>query len=350
MALRLKRLRDQTIVITGATTGIGLATARLAATHGARLVLAARNENALRLLVDEIRQVGGDAVHVVADVGDAEQVRDIARTARERFGGFDTWINNAGASIFGRILDIKPEDHRRLFETNYWGVVHGSLEAARHFEGRRERYGGVIINLGSVVSDRALPIQGMYSASKHAVKGFTDALRMELEEAGAPIAVTLVKPSSIATPFPEHAENYMDEEPTLPPSLYDPKVAARAILRCAAVPKRDVYIGGGGRLLAALGRCAPRLADRIMEATVVRQQKSGRPEHRHHFALNSPATDLRERAHFSHHVSKSSIYTRATLHPALTATLMLATALGVAAFRDRTKTHKPRYRRLRHRR
>lgn len=350
MALRLKKLREQIIVITGATTGIGLATARLAASRGAKLVLAARDENALRQLVDEIDQAGGDAVHVVADVGDAEQVRDIARTARERFGTFDTWINNAGASIFGRMLDIKPEDHRRLFETNYWGVVHGSLEAARHFEGRRERCGGVIINLGSVVSDRALPIQGMYSASKHAVKGFTDALRMELEEAGAPVAVTLIKPSSIATPFPQHAENYLEEEPTLPPSLYDPKVVARAILHCAEVPKRDVYVGGGGKLIAALGQYAPRLADRLMEATMVRQQKSGRPEHRHRFALHDPATDLRERARYGHHVSKSSIYTRATLHPALTATLIAGTLFGITALTGRAKTHKPRYRRLRHRR
>ncbi|HET8790652.1 MAG TPA: SDR family oxidoreductase [Modicisalibacter sp.] len=348
MALHLKKIKDQIIVITGATTGIGLATTRMAAARGAKLVLAARDENALLQLAEEIRQAGGDAVHVVADVGDAEQVRDIARTARERYGGFDTWINNAGASIFGKMLEVKPEDHRRLFETNYWGVVHGSLEAARHFEGRRERYGGVIINLGSVVSDRALPVQGMYSASKHAVKGFTDAFRMELEESGAPIAVTLIKPSSIATPFPQHAENYMDEEPTLPPSLYDPKVVARAILHCAEVPKRDVYIGGGGRLITLLGHYAPRLTDRIMEATIFRQQRSGQAERRHRFSLHDPATDLRERAKYPHHVSKSSVYTKASLHPLVTATLIAGAALGVAAFSGRSKVHKPRYRRRRH--
>src|SRR5439155_6660231 len=115
------------------------------------------------------------------------------------------------------------EDHQRLMQTNFWGVVHGSTVAARHL---RERGGGAIINLGSIVSDRAIPLQGMYSASKHAVKGYTDALRMELEEEGAPIAVTLVKPAGINTPFPRHAKNYMEREATLPPPVYAPEVVA----------------------------------------------------------------------------------------------------------------------------
>ncbi len=337
MALPLKRLKDQTIVITGATTGIGLATARLAAEHGARLMLAARDENALRELSEEIQRQGGEAAYAVADVGKEEEVHNIARIAIERFGGFDTWLNNAGASIFGNMLDIKPEDHRRLFETNYWGVVNGSLEAARHLRERKGKYGGAIINLGSVVSDRALPIQGMYSASKQAVKGFTDAFRMELEAAGAPIAVTLVKPSSIATPFTEHAENYMDEEPNLPPPLYDPQVVARSILHCAEQPRRDIYVGAGGKMIAALGQYAPRLADKIMAATIIRQQKSGRPEHRQHFALREPAADRKETTHYPTHVAKSSIYTESSLHPVLTTTLVAGAVLGVAALAKRRR-------------
>ncbi|MHB0775953.1 SDR family oxidoreductase [Halomonas sp. WWR20] len=331
MAVRFKKLEDQTLVITGATTGIGLTTARMAAQSGARLVLAARDENSLRQLVDEIHQTGGEAVYVVADVGKQLQVSDIASTAIEYFGGFDTWINNAGVSIFGPMLDVAPEDHQRLFETNFWGVVYGSLEAARYFSEQHGEHGGVIINLGSVASDRAIPMQGMYSASKHAVKGFTDALRMELEDMGAPVAVSLIKPGSIATPFAEHAKNIMTEEPTLPPPLYDPSIVARSILHCAESPKRDVYVGGGGKLITLLGNCAPRLADKLMESQMIGQQKLDRPEHRYRFSLHEPATDMRERAEYPNRVHTSSPYTSAALHPALKTALFAGAALGIVA-------------------
>jgi len=132
MKVRLKPLQDQVIVLTGASSGIGLTTARMAARRGARLVLAARNGAALQQLAEEIQQNGGQAVPVIADVGNEAEVREIARVAQERFGGFDTWINNAGGGIFGRLTEVSTADHRRLFETNFWGVVYGSLEAARH--------------------------------------------------------------------------------------------------------------------------------------------------------------------------------------------------------------------------
>ncbi|RUR36494.1 SDR family oxidoreductase [Vreelandella populi] len=335
MALHLKNLEKQTVIITGATSGIGLATARMAAEHGARLVLAARDENTLRKLCDEINLAGGEAVHVAVDVGDKAQVQRITQTAIDTFGGFDTWINNAGVSLFGNLLDVDEEDCRRLFDTTYWGVVYGSLEAARHLGKRRDGYAGAIINLGSIASDQAMPYQGMYSAAKHAVKGFTDALRMELEHVGAPISVTLIKPATIATPFPEHAGNVMDTEPTLPPPLYEPRIVARSILYCSEHPRRDMYVGGGGRLMAALGHCAPRLMDKIMSAKIVGLQKTDKPEHRRHFALQEPATDMRERAPYSRHVAKTSLYTNASMHPVLTTTVLAGALIGFVALTGR---------------
>src|SRR5262245_50828949 len=136
MAVYLKKLEDQVMVITGASSGIGLATARTAAKRGARLVLVARNEDALRALAGEIHRDGGEAIYVVADVGNEVEVENVARTAVEQFGDFDTWVNDAGISVYGRLLEVTIEDHRRLFETNFWGVVYGSLEAARHFRRR----------------------------------------------------------------------------------------------------------------------------------------------------------------------------------------------------------------------
>ncbi|QTP56300.1 SDR family oxidoreductase [Billgrantia sulfidoxydans] len=330
MALALKRLEDQILVITGATSGIGLATARRAADRGARLVVAARDGSALTALVDELRQRGADATYAEVDVGDPDQVRALASTAIQRFGGFDTWINNAGVSLFGYLTDQPLDDQRRLFETDFWGVVHGSLEAARHFGLRTDTHGGAIINLGSVVSDRAIPLQGMYSASKHAVKGFTDALRMELEELGAPVSVTLVKPGSIATPFPHHAGNRMDVEPTLPPPLYEPNVVAEAILHCAEHPRRDIRVGGASKGIAMLGQLAPRLADRIMRRSMIPRQQSDQPP-QGIGGLHRPAPGVWQRAEFEHPVARRSRYTQAAMHPALTATAIVGAVLGVAA-------------------
>src|SRR5437868_737988 len=148
MDVQLKKLNEQVVVITGASSGIGLTTARMAAKRGARLVLAARNEEALRQLTDEINRGGGQAAFVTADVGNEDDVRRIARTAVERFGGFDTWVNDAGVGIYGRLLDVSTADMRRLFDTNFWGVVYGSLEAARHLRQRGGPDGGAIINIG----------------------------------------------------------------------------------------------------------------------------------------------------------------------------------------------------------
>jgi short-subunit dehydrogenase len=324
--LHLKPLREQVLVITGASSGIGLTTARLAAQRGARLVLAARSEQALRQLEEEINTAGGEALAVIADVGKEEDVRHIADAAMTRFGGFDTWINDASVSIYGKLADVPIEEHRRLFETNFWGMVYGSLIAARELRSR----GGALINVGSTVSDRAIPLQGMYSASKHAVKGFTDALRMELEAEDAPVSVTLIKPGSINTPFPRHAKNYMEREATLPPPVYAPDVAARTILYCCEHPERDVFVGAGGKMVSASGTYAPRLTDRMMERNLFDMQQKDAPPSRRD-SLFAPSEDLAERGDYEGHVMESSVYTKASLHPWITGALMIGAGLAAAA-------------------
>src|SRR4051812_23479208 len=204
MSKTLKPLNEQVIVITGASSGIGLATTLLAAESGAKLVIAARSGETLNEIAQYIRSEGGEATAVTADVGDREDLERVAQTAIDRFGRIDTWINDAGVSLYSRILESSDDDNRRLFDTNFWGVVYGTQVAMPHLA----RSSGALINLGSEVSDAVVPLQGMYSASKHAVKGFTDALRVELEHDKMPVAVTLIQPGATDTPFPQHARNY----------------------------------------------------------------------------------------------------------------------------------------------
>ncbi|HEV7784332.1 MAG TPA: SDR family oxidoreductase, partial [Thermoanaerobaculia bacterium] len=241
-SLEFKPLDQQVIVITGASSGIGLATAVSAAAAGAKLVLAARSEQTLTEIVKGIKDAGSDAISVAADVGDRQQVEKVAEAAIRSFGRIDTWVNDAGVSIYGRLDVVSEEDSRRLFDTNFWGVVNGSLAALPHL--RRE--GGALINVGSEVSEGVVPLQGMYSASKHAVKGFTDALRVEIEEVDqAPVSITLIQPTAVDTPYPQHARNYMNQEAKLPSPKIDPQKVADAILKAATHHERDVKVGAG---------------------------------------------------------------------------------------------------------
>jgi short-subunit dehydrogenase len=320
MAVSLKPLHDQVVVITGASSGIGLATARAAAKKGANLVLASRSDQALSDIVQEINRDGLQAVHVVADVGNREDVQLIADAAMYHFGGFDTWINNAGVSIYGRLHEVSDEDNRKLFDTNFWGVVYGSLIAAEHLK----RRGGAIINIGSVLSDIAIPIQGMYSASKHAVKGFTDSLRIELEEESHPISVTLIKPSGIDTPYTQHAKNYTDKEPTLPVPVYNPEEVAYAVLHAAEHPQRDIIVGGGGKAMSTTNKYAPGLMDWVSEKLMVGQQLKDRPAQHRKSGLHEATSGGSVRGNYEGYVVNKSFYTRSILSPLLTGAIVVA--------------------------
>jgi short-subunit dehydrogenase len=276
MKHQLKPVAEQSIVITGASSGIGLATALAASALGARLTLVARSENALTAIADEIKAAGGQACWEVADVADRAALQRAAERALDRYGGIDTWVNNAGVAIYGRIEEVSDEDNRRLFETNFWGVVYGSLVALPYLRQR----GGALINIGSEVSDAVVPLQGMYSTSKHAVKGFTDALRVEVEVIDeAPVSITLIQPTAVNTPYPEHARNYMDREPKLPSPQIDPTQVAQAILQAASEGGRDVAVGAMSKFNTALSKLLPSLGDRMAALQADRQQEDRAPLH-----------------------------------------------------------------------
>lgn len=328
MPVTLKPLSQQVIVITGASSGIGLATARMAADKGVKVVLVARNSEALDEIVVGINNRGGHATMVDADIADDDAAERIAAHAIDTYGGFDTWVNNAAAALYAPLEQVSMAEHRRVFDVGYFGLVQGSLEAARHLKSR----GGAIINVGSVLSDRAVPIQGAYSAMKHAVRGFTDALRMEMENEGAPVSVTLIKPNGMDTPYPEHARNKMGKPARIPPVVYDPRLVAKAILFSAENQKRSLIVGGGG-LLVTLSNLMPRSADKGMEALMdEKAQTTDIPpapgtndnlfEERADGRIDSNQDDLA--------VRRQSLYLEAQMRPKTTAAIVGGVAAAAA--------------------
>jgi short-subunit dehydrogenase len=340
MTVTLRNIEDQTIVITGATSGIGLCTARMAADRGANVVAVARNEDALKQLCDEINsKQGGRAAYAVADVADEGALRRAAEVADCEFGGFDTWVNDAGGSIYGRIMDVPLEDFKRMFDTNLWGLVIGSRIAV---ENLRER-GGALINLGSEVSDSAVPLQGLYSASKHAVKAFTETLKMEVESDGLPISISLIKPGATFTQFTENARNYLPYEPMLPPPVFAPDLVAEAILYCAENPTKEFIVGEAAKLRISMHTWAPAAGEMINKMTIDSMQNSGEPAKPNRSdGLYSSNSKLKERGDDSRYVVETSPYVSAKMHPLLTAGLAVGGGLAIAALWNtfgRTRHH-----------
>lgn len=256
-------IQEQVVVITGASSGIGRETALKFAKAGARVVLAARNTTALQEVASEIHDAGGQALVVTTDVSNWESAQQLAEEAIVHFGHIDTWVNDAGVSVYGLVEAIPVEEMEKVIQVNLLGTIYGVKAALPHM--RRQGH-GTIINIGSVLSTRSIPLQSAYCASKFGVRGFTDALRMELMREKANINVTLILPASINTPFFEHARSHMSNEPMPIPPVYDPSEVAEAIVHAAQHPQRDVYVGSAGKMFALMERVSPTIADRIMLA------------------------------------------------------------------------------------
>ncbi|RUO27081.1 short-chain dehydrogenase [Aliidiomarina minuta] len=323
---RYKKLSEQVVVITGASSGIGLCTAKKAVEQGAKVVLAARNEDALKEICDELNEEGTNAVYVAADVGDEEDVQAIADKAIETFGGFDTWINNAGVVVYSELEDLPMKDHQRIFQTNYWGVVYGSQAAQNHFKQRDG--GGVIINVGSINSQMPVPILGAYSASKAAVKAYSDVMRMELSHEKAPVAVTVVMPSGISTPISAHGKTHTGDEGKVMPPLYDPNLVADAILTAAQKKVRDVTIGEAGKANVMAWAAFPSAMGKFLGFALPKAQSTGDPPTEGD-NLHTPDKDGDIYLGGERHGIPVSPYTKARLHPGITFGLGVAVATGI---------------------
>lgn len=274
MKTKLKPLEDQVVVLVGASSGIGRASALRLAARGATVVVAARSRPALESLVAEVVSAGGHATAVVCDVADPAQVQQVAATAEEVYGRVDTWVNVAATSTFASFEDTTPEEFRRITEVNYLGQVHG-FQAA--LPALRRAGGGALIALSSVESLVSIPMHAAYSASKHAVEGVVDALRRELVAERAPISVTSIKPGTINTPFFSNSRNAMEVGPKGPPPFYKPSVVAACVEHAAEHPVRDLYAGGAARQMALAQVLAPGQVDRVLGRLGIPLTRTRRP-------------------------------------------------------------------------
>jgi short-subunit dehydrogenase len=321
-------LNEQVVVITGASSGIGRETAIELGNKHASVVLAARSETALSEVAKEVERLGGKAHVVVTDVAEWEQVNRLAQEAVNRFGRIDTWVNNAAVAEYATVEEMTVEEINRIIQVILMGQIYGMKAALPHMKRERE---GTIINVASVVAERSVPLQAAYCAAKHGIKGFTEALRLELAHEHSGINVTLIMPSSINTPLFAHARSKLGVMPKPIPPVYEPRVVAEAILYAAEHPQRDVVVGGG-KMLSTMERISPSLVDWFMlqGGRMFKQQKTNRPDDGKDnlFApMNGTGSTTGE---FGERSKSTSLFTRELeLHPNRKRLLVAAGLLGL---------------------
>lgn len=267
--------RPKVVVVTGASAGIGRAVVRMLAKRGYCIGLLARGSAGLDAAVAEVRAAGGRAVAITTDVADHAQVDQAAELVEERFGPIDAWINVAFTSLFAPFTMIEPEEYRRVTEVTYLGFVYGTMAALKRM-GPRNR--GVIVQVGSALGDRSIPLQSAYCGAKHAVNGFTESLRTELMHDGSKVRITVVQMPAVNTPQFSWVRSRMDRHPQPVPPIYQPEVAARGVVYALDHPRRKQYWVGTSTVGTVLGqRLAPALLDRYLARTGYESQQTDQP-------------------------------------------------------------------------
>ncbi|MDQ3635052.1 MAG: SDR family oxidoreductase [Acidobacteriota bacterium] len=327
MKIKLKPIDEQAVVIFGAASGIGRQTALDFAEKGAKLALASRSEEGLKTLVEEIENKGGEAFYILADAANAEEVQNVADKAFERYGRIDTWVHNAGTLIFARFQDITPDEFKRVIEVNQLGQVYGAMAALPYLQ---KSGGGALIHITSVEAFRTVPFQSAYGSSKHGVKGFLQALRIELQGDKIPVSVTEIMPGAINTPIWDKGRNKFEYKmkPPVPP-IYHPKIVSDAILYSAENVVRDMVAGGGALGVPLAERFSPKLTDKITHLIGFNQFSDEKQSANPPDGLFEPSDQMQQiEGRFSDQQLMSDPYTWAKTHPTKT-NLALGAVAGV---------------------
>jgi NAD(P)-dependent dehydrogenase (short-subunit alcohol dehydrogenase family) len=277
----MRSLKGKVAVVTGASSGVGRAIAREFAKQGARVALIARNRDGLEAAAREVIEHGSEALILPLDVSNAEDVDDAADRTVAEWGGIDVWVNDAMVSVFSPISEMRADEFERVTDVNYLGYVYGTLAALRHMRPRNQ---GVVIQIGSALAYRSIPLQSAYCASKAAIRGFTDSLRSELIHERSGIAVTMLQLPAVNTPQFEVVRNRMPAHPKPVPPIFQPEVIARATVRAALRPRREVWIGWSTTRAILAQRVAPGMLDRVAarkawESQETRKLPAGHPLH-----------------------------------------------------------------------
>ena len=265
---------SKVVVVTGASAGVGRATARAFGRHGARVGLVARGQEGLDAAKQEIESAGGQALVLPADVSYAEQVESAAQRVEEDFGPIDVWVNNAMVSVFSPFEKISPDEFRRVTEVTYLGYVYGTMSALRRMKPRAH---GVIIQVGSALAYRGIPLQSAYCGAKHAIEGFSESVRCELLHDNCHVRITLVHMPALNTPQFSWSRSRLPREPQPVPPIYQPEVAADAIVWSASNERRELWVGGTTAVVIAGNKLAPGLGDHYLARTGYESQMTDEP-------------------------------------------------------------------------
>jgi short-subunit dehydrogenase len=264
----------EVVVVTGASAGVGRATAREFGGHGAKVALLARGEDGLEAAKKEVEAAGGVALPILTDVADPEQVEAAAQRAEDELGPIDVWVNDAIAVIFSPFKDIEPEDFKRSTEVCYLGAVYGTKAALKRMLPRDR---GTIVQVGSALSYRAIPLQSAYCGAKHAMRGFTDSVRTELLHDGSNVHITMVQLPAVNTPQFNVSKTTLPKHPQPVPPIYQPEVPARAIYWAAHQRRREVRVGLSSTIVIAGNKLLPGLGDRYLARTGYDSQQTNQP-------------------------------------------------------------------------